>query len=112
MGQELNSIKTGTKSATLSIPENDGSPVVTDKLMLSAEFSAPNVIPFSREEAQTRSGPTNRLGMWFGNHTTSTSARPWKLPLDMEQKTLQSCSKSEATSRGDEKTSFKSARIK
>lgn len=77
MGQELNSIKTGTKSATLSIPENDGSPVVTDKLMLSAEFSAPNVIPFSREEAQTRSGPTNRLGMWFGNHTTSTSARPW-----------------------------------
>lgn len=82
LGQELNSIKTGTKSATLSIPENYGSPVIRDMLMLSAKFSASIVIQFSREEAQTRSRPTNRLRMSFGNHTASTSAKPWKLPVD------------------------------
>lgn len=69
LGQELNSVKTGAKSATLCIPENYGSRVIRDMLMFLTKFSAPNVIPFSREEAQTRSRPTHRLRLPFGHHT-------------------------------------------
>ena len=40
LGQELNSVKTGAKSATLYIPESCGSHTIRDMLMFLAKFSA------------------------------------------------------------------------
>lgn len=81
-GQELNSIKTRAKSATMHMPENDGSPVIRDNVChaILCTKCEPGLQGRGTDKVQTHTWTQAPSGH---HPAASTGAQLYEPPVDM-----------------------------